>query len=637
MGAARIFRSAARPRHSVLKQVMLRNGSRVISVLVGVLLLAPGATGGCSTDDPAPNHDPAADADGSVTPGSSSSSSGAAGNEGGAPGSDAGGGDAGAGTRACPSTPSGATLHVRVDATDEGDGTEARPFRTVAAALARAEPGDRVLLGAGVHRERVVFPKSGTESAPIILEGEAGAIVDGGDRITGWELAPEIGPHVYKNATFTYAPHNMTWNDKYVLRMGELVDRDEGFTILNEGPEGWDTYQGAPYRSWDGVEAMFGTFDDVAYLRFGNDANPNDQDLTFAPEKRGALETVGKSWITICNLTARGAYDIVKVDEASSHIVVSGNTLRGGYRGVEVSRGSHDNLVIGNEVTLDYVHSLDPSDPRHWFIWSAFKRWSDYDRIAVNLYEAGSDNTVAENHLFQHWGGVQDSTASTATNVEQYAQNLKVFGNHIEHIADDGLEPNGGEVNAEWHDNLVHHCNIALRVKPPAIGPMYIYRNRLSAPLQQSDESENLGIYFHIGVTGRIFVYHNSVSTYQAWAMGNQRDVGAPNAWYVNNAFSSPHFGNGQGDANFPHFDHDWVGGDASRAAWMGAHVVLAPGGSLWATGDTALPVAADSPLRGAGLDLSKPWTLDGETHPALPGMTAGYFVGGAPTLGAVQ
>ncbi len=66
-----------------------------------------------------------------------------------------------------------------------------------------AEPGDRVLVSKGVYKEQGTFSKSGTPGNPIILEGMEGATIDGGDRLTGWVPAPEIGADVYKNTQLT--------------------------------------------------------------------------------------------------------------------------------------------------------------------------------------------------------------------------------------------------------------------------------------------------------------------------------------------------------------------------------------------------------------------------------------------------
>jgi len=163
---------------------------------------------------------------------------------------------------------------------------------------------------------------------------------------------------------------------------------------------------------------------------------------------------------------------------------------------------------------------------------------------------------------------------------------------------------------------------------------MYVYRNLIYAP---SDNlySENLGIYFHLGTTLRLFLYHNSVSAFQATALGStQQELGLGNVFYVNNILSAPTFGGVTGTAAYPHFDYNWVGGDVTLESYMGPHNVLKPGTLLWTAGDTQLLVGPGNSAHEAGLDLSAPFTLDGQSVPALPGMSPGYFSGSAPDLG---
>ena len=47
--------------------------------------------------------------------------------------------------------------------------------------------------------------------------------------------------------------------------------------------------------------------------------------------------------------------------------------------------------------------------------------------------------------------------------------------------------------------------------------------------------------------------------------------------------------------------------------------------------------LAPDSPALGMGVDVSKPFTLNGKNFPALPGFKLGYFEGRAPAAGALQ
>jgi len=60
------------------------------------------------------------------------------------------------------------------NASDAGPGTESRPFKAIAPAAERAQPGDTVLVHAGVYRERVIPARGGEESRPIIYQAAAG-------------------------------------------------------------------------------------------------------------------------------------------------------------------------------------------------------------------------------------------------------------------------------------------------------------------------------------------------------------------------------------------------------------------------------------------------------------------------------
>ncbi len=65
--------------------------------------------------------------------------------------------------------------HAR--AADSNPGTAEAPFKTIGAAAQLAQPGDRVLVHAGVYRERVAPARGGEEGRPIVYEAAPGAPV----------------------------------------------------------------------------------------------------------------------------------------------------------------------------------------------------------------------------------------------------------------------------------------------------------------------------------------------------------------------------------------------------------------------------------------------------------------------------
>ncbi|MBN2449637.1 MAG: hypothetical protein JXR77_04570, partial [Lentisphaeria bacterium] len=88
----------------------------------------------------------------------------------------------------------GSVYFVSPAGDDMHDGLSPAPgrvLRTVQAGVDRLQPGDTLLLCAGVYRETVVFPRSGTAEAPIaVSSADPGdpAVVSGCDPVQGWTL-----------------------------------------------------------------------------------------------------------------------------------------------------------------------------------------------------------------------------------------------------------------------------------------------------------------------------------------------------------------------------------------------------------------------------------------------------------------
>ena len=49
------------------------------------------------------------------------------------------------------------------------------------------------------------------------------------------------------------------------------------------------------------------------------------------------------------------------------------------------------------------------------------------------------------------------------------------------------------------------------------------------------------------------------------------------------------------------------------------------------------MTLAPNSPALEAGIDISRPFTVNGKSYPAFPGFAPGYFKGKAPAAGALQ
>ena len=83
----------------------------------------------------------------------------------------------------------GRTLYVDAGVSATGNGSKAKPFKTIGEAAAIARPGDEVLVYPGVYRECVDPENGGTQDAPIVYRSvePLGAEIIGSEKVDSWE------------------------------------------------------------------------------------------------------------------------------------------------------------------------------------------------------------------------------------------------------------------------------------------------------------------------------------------------------------------------------------------------------------------------------------------------------------------
>src|SRR5579859_5369630 len=82
-----------------------------------------------------------------------------------------------------------ATYHVSTRGNDANPGTGAAPFRTIQHAADIAQPGDIIIVHAGVYRERVSPPRGGASDANrIVYEAAPGekVTITGAEKVMRW-------------------------------------------------------------------------------------------------------------------------------------------------------------------------------------------------------------------------------------------------------------------------------------------------------------------------------------------------------------------------------------------------------------------------------------------------------------------
>ncbi|MGB8352836.1 MAG: right-handed parallel beta-helix repeat-containing protein [Chthoniobacteraceae bacterium] len=87
-------------------------------------------------------------------------------------------------------------------ASDDGQGTVERPFKTISAAVTKLVPGDTLTVKAGIYREAVEIPVSGTKEQPVTLQAARGetAVISGADLVSGWEKVPDEKRPIWKKS-----------------------------------------------------------------------------------------------------------------------------------------------------------------------------------------------------------------------------------------------------------------------------------------------------------------------------------------------------------------------------------------------------------------------------------------------------
>ncbi len=84
----------------------------------------------------------------------------------------------------------GREYHVSPSGDDSYDGTPARPLRTISTAALAAQPGDVIVVHAGLYRERINPPRGGTSNRKRIVYTAAPGervVITGSERVKGWE------------------------------------------------------------------------------------------------------------------------------------------------------------------------------------------------------------------------------------------------------------------------------------------------------------------------------------------------------------------------------------------------------------------------------------------------------------------
>jgi hypothetical protein len=540
-----------------------------------------------------------------------------------------------------------ASVYISPTGKNGAAGTRGEPLLRVQEGLDRATAGTTVHLLPGVYRERVVFKQGGVAKFPVTLEGEPGAILDASDPVAlDWKPADDIGKGVYKTA-LTAPVITVTLDGKIVTILDERrVDPDVVAKILEKGknkaalgvvPENVYTpdwawpilmVKGVGPSAWDGVKALaiYSEKRRELFLRIQGDVDPRMRKITVAP-RVPSVSIQGVDRCVVRGLTLRNGWQGVFI-EGSIGSVVEDCRIQTTDHGIWLGMGADRCTLRFNEISQDPYAGASPKMKGWWDNWLAHKVGGFYDRIGIEIRKTVGGHEVHDNFIHDHWDGIEDG-GGAGENV-----GLRIHHNKVLRVADDGLEPNGAEEDARWHDNHVEETCCGFRIKTIRVGPLYAYRNLFI------DNGEDFRCFVP-QYPAKVYVYQNTSTASSALTYNKVQGIGTPNYFVHNNLFWCERW---------------WSGGDL-KPNWQGDHNVFVRRGerpewgktrdlakelgidqkSLWLeTGDPGfvdfngkdLRLKDGSPARARGEDLVKLLGFP------LPGFEPGAWRGAKPDDG---
>jgi hypothetical protein len=269
-------------------------------------------------------------------------------------------------TRPLPAGP-----HKFVDAARGDDaqaGTEARPWRTLAAAVTRLQPGDTLVLRGGLYREHVTVACAGTQERPIVIRAHPGELVvlDGGlaefhdAPATAWEPFPAGAPGEFRS-TRTYANAGSARTDDQqettllgsfadsmlplqgCHTMGDLRTTNEFWTLAGEKVRGEKFIYCGPSIAYDpATQRIHARFAPTTLAGLGDDnyrgeADPRKLRLVIATLNAGPVLTLrGARCVRVQDLVVRGARAATVDVQDCAAIAFEGITAYGGAAAMRV-------------------------------------------------------------------------------------------------------------------------------------------------------------------------------------------------------------------------------------------------------------------------------------------------------------
>ena len=522
-----------------------------------------------------------------------------------------------------------------------------------------------------------------------------------GTVVSDWTPAPEIGPRVWKaplakrpdlmmmnGAMITfinrYTMDLPRWKelpkelgeDMFWGKFGPGCKRLPGFDLMRlpAGIRVSHRYFGKRKEQFWPVIAnvLSGWHKGFLYVRFADERTPQGNVFTAS---YGNGFTVTGSFLAFRDLHMRGSRTQFRVEKGSSDVTISDCLLMHGGCRIRIDAGASNVTVKNSILTAGFIRSdlfrlRSVDDMRGGLLYIIFKYiigTALSDDSSIKDY--GRNTKICDNLILQGLIGM-----------DALGVNCEVARNVVREMSSVGI-CTGPTTVGILHDNLVMNCGIPLRIHNlrgrRAKREEYHYNNLFVQARHDGSqtyvhcESDRWGpdmVNFEKGTriykqnppdpvdAGKIYLYHNTFwgGVDNGWncAFGvrvySRRFRMVMPFFVFNNIFKdNPLLEVETHEVPGPNVLYAFNGKAAAQprrepaVAKVNKVLGVEPSRNLWNKKDLpGLPdvtLAPDSPALGAAVDVSKPFTVNGKSLPALPGFKPGYFTGKAPAAGALQ
>jgi hypothetical protein len=341
------------------------------------------------------------------------------------------------------------TLYVAPTGMNSNDGlTPATAVQTIQRGADLAQAGDIVRVAAGIYREAVSVPRSGTAAQPIVFRGDPGAILDGADAVTlsanDWQ---SLGSGVWRRTT-GFATAHVASELGRLFQYGSLLEL-QGLAA------------GAPGGFWfDGSQL---------HLKFSDGLAPSQHQVHAARHPHG-FYLDGRAHVRIEGFEIRhyGADEFGKgiYLRFSDDVIVRSNQVHAiGAAGVWIKGGARHRI---EDNTFSDTSIFD-------WPWDLTKGSSAENNAIVLTDNPGRGHIVRRNQISGHFNGIGPCGSSPPPS--GFTSEVDVYRNSFARHTDDGLEPEGWCANVRIFENRIRDVHMAFAVAPAAPGPTWIVRN----------------------------------------------------------------------------------------------------------------------------------------------------------------